>query len=103
MLSECFIAFQIVKILIFNKADLSIANKDGWTAFHVAARAGSLDVLKELYKSNPNSVSTVSSNGRTPVHTAALAGHVEVVQFILNECGQEVKYFIIFLLNNFSI
>jgi ankyrin repeat protein len=75
---------------MLNHANLTIFNKDGWTSFHIASRAGNLDVLKEFHKSNPNLFLTVSANGRTPLHTAALAGHLEAVKFIINQCRQEV-------------
>ena len=75
---------KVVKILIEGQADLDLVNKDGWNAFHLAAREGDVDIMKFLLEKSPNCHKTVSKNGRTPLHSAALAGDRECLQYLLS-------------------
>jgi ankyrin repeat protein len=46
-------------------ADLNIANKDGWTAFHIAARTGDLQLLAYLADTSPTTWNTCSRNNNS--------------------------------------
>ena len=59
-----------VKLIIAAGADLSLVNKDGWTAFHLAVRTGDLRLVEFLLQAEPGCWQTASKNGRTPLHTA---------------------------------
>ncbi|KAM7489366.1 hypothetical protein LguiB_026850 [Lonicera macranthoides] len=61
----------------------SIAANNGYDSFHVAAKQGHLEVLKELLNSFPNLVMTTDSSNSTALHTAAANGHIDVVDLLL--------------------
>ncbi|KAJ8527591.1 hypothetical protein K7X08_015042 [Anisodus acutangulus] len=61
----------------------SILANNGYDAFHVAAKQGHLEVLKELLHSFPNLVMTTDSSNSTALHTAAAQGHLDVVNLLL--------------------
>ncbi|XP_037068546.1 ankyrin repeat domain-containing protein 16-like [Pollicipes pollicipes] len=50
-----------------------LANKDGWTAAQLAARAGHLAVLERLLAAEPRLLDSRSRTGRTLLHTAGEA------------------------------
>ena len=47
-------SLRIVRLLLSKEADVNLRNKDGWTAFHIAARAGSVEILELLLAQDPN-------------------------------------------------
>ncbi|KAJ0034320.1 hypothetical protein Pint_26376 [Pistacia integerrima] len=57
--------------------------RNGYDPFHVAAKQGHLDVLKELLSVFPNLVMTTDLSCTTALHTAAAQGHIDVVDFLL--------------------
>ncbi|GKU92311.1 hypothetical protein SLEP1_g6056 [Rubroshorea leprosula] len=61
----------------------SISARNGYDAFHIAARQGHVDVLKELLHVFPNLVMTTDLSCTTALHTAAAQGHIEVVNLLL--------------------
>ncbi|KAL7176706.1 hypothetical protein ACSBR2_030117 [Camellia fascicularis] len=61
----------------------SIAAKNGYDPFHIAAKQGHLEVLKELLHSFPNLVMTTDSSNSTALHTAAAQGHIDIVNLLL--------------------
>ncbi|KAL3322562.1 hypothetical protein AABB24_039922 [Solanum stoloniferum] len=61
----------------------SILANNGFDAFHIAAKQGHLEVLKELLHSFPNLVMTTDSANSTALHTAAAQGHLDVVNLLL--------------------
>lgn len=67
-------------------ADWRFRNRDGWTAFHLAARAGSMESARILLASSGNDalemVTCCSNNGRTPFQSACLSGELECAQLI---------------------
>lgn len=80
----------LITILLENRADPLLVNKDGWSSFHVACREGNVQVLEHLLKVNGKLWDTVSKNGRTPLHTAALHGRQDVACFLIKCCGYSV-------------
>ncbi|KAE8686717.1 hypothetical protein F3Y22_tig00111029pilonHSYRG00018 [Hibiscus syriacus] len=61
----------------------SITARNGYDPFHVAAKQGHVEVLKELLGTFPNSVMTTDLSCTTALHTAAAQGHIEVVNLLL--------------------
>ncbi|KAA8532176.1 hypothetical protein F0562_006682 [Nyssa sinensis] len=61
----------------------SIAAKNGYDPFHIAAKQGHLELLKELLNSFPNLVMTTDPSNSTALHTAAAQGHIDVVNLLL--------------------
>lgn len=62
-----------------------LANKDGWTAAQLAARAGHLAVLQLLLTAEPRLTERRSRTGRTLLHTAAFAGRESVAACLLSD------------------
>ncbi|PON50584.1 Transmembrane protein [Trema orientale] len=61
----------------------SIAARNGYDPFHIAARQGHLDVLKQLLQVFPNLAMTTDLSNSTALHTAATQGHIDVVNLLL--------------------
>ncbi|KAK8518071.1 hypothetical protein V6N13_027560 [Hibiscus sabdariffa] len=62
-----------------------IKARNGYDAFHIAAKQGDLEVLKILMEANVDLSMTSDSYNTTALHTAASQGHAEVVSFLLEE------------------
>ncbi|XP_046736406.1 nuclear factor NF-kappa-B p110 subunit isoform X2 [Diprion similis] len=73
--------------------NISIETRDdaGWTAFHLAAEAGSLHAVKSLVKAGVDVNSTDMSYGRTALHIAVEGGHKEIVEFLLKKTNIDVN------------
>ncbi|KAL6971855.1 hypothetical protein U1Q18_031540 [Sarracenia purpurea var. burkii] len=61
----------------------SVPAKNGYDSFHIAAKHGHLEVLKELLCYFPNLVMTTDSSNSTALHTSAAQGHIDVVNLLL--------------------
>ncbi|XVE62111.1 hypothetical protein DITRI_Ditri06bG0093000 [Diplodiscus trichospermus] len=61
----------------------SITARNGYDPFHVAAKQGHVEVLKELLATFPNSAMTTDLSCTTALHTAAAQGHIDVVNLLL--------------------
>ncbi|XP_073062932.1 ankyrin repeat-containing protein At5g02620-like [Primulina eburnea] len=83
--SECDYV-DLVKELIkyYDVGSAAIKAKNGYDAFHIAAKIGGLEVLKVLIDAIPQLLATVDQSNATALHTAAAQGHVEVVKFLLD-------------------
>ncbi|KZV35065.1 ankyrin repeat-containing protein [Dorcoceras hygrometricum] len=77
---------DLVKELIkyHDVGSAAIKAKNGFDAFHIAAKIGGLEILKVLIDAIPQLLATVDQSNATPLHTAAAQGHVEVVKFLLD-------------------
>ncbi|KAI9154308.1 hypothetical protein LWI28_024177 [Acer negundo] len=64
-------------------------SRNGFDAFHIAAKQGNLEVLKVLMDAIPELSMTCDSSNTTALHTAASQGHIDVVNFLL-ENGSSV-------------
>jgi len=73
-----------VSALLEAGADVTLRNKDGWTAFHVCVRTGDMDMVTYILTKDEKAWDTSSNNKRTPLHTAALAGHCSLVSLLLS-------------------
>ncbi|KAH9624380.1 hypothetical protein KSS87_011891 [Heliosperma pusillum] len=61
----------------------SIKAKNGYDAFHIAAKQGDLEILKVLMDVHPDLSMTYDTSNTTALQTAATQGHTEVVNFLL--------------------
>ncbi|KFK42901.1 hypothetical protein AALP_AA1G053200 [Arabis alpina] len=61
----------------------SIAARNGFDPFHIAAKQGHLEALKQLLDTFPNLAMTTDSSCTTALHTAATQGHIDVVNLLL--------------------
>ncbi|KAL6204649.1 hypothetical protein ACLB2K_021916 [Fragaria x ananassa] len=76
-------------IQYYDLADAGIKARNGFDAFHIAAKQGDLDVLTILMDAHPELTMTVDLSNTTALHTAANQGHVDVVKFLL-EAGSSL-------------
>nr|VDD08415.1 unnamed protein product [Brassica rapa] len=66
-----------------NLETASIAARNGFDPFHVAAKQGHLETLKKLLETFPNLAMTTDLLCTTALHTAATQGHIDVVNLLL--------------------
>ncbi|KAJ9188942.1 hypothetical protein P3X46_000291 [Hevea brasiliensis] len=71
-------------IKYYDLAGAGIKARNGFDAFHIAAKQGDLDMLAILMEAHPELAMTVDSSNTTALHTAATQGHIEIVNFLLN-------------------
>ncbi|XP_061348973.1 ankyrin repeat-containing protein At5g02620 [Gastrolobium bilobum] len=76
-------------IQYYDLADAGIKARNGFDAFHIAAKQGDLDILKILMEAHPELSMTVDPSNTTALHTAATQGHIEIVKFLL-EAGSSL-------------
>merc|ERR1712226_34390 len=74
---------QIFILLIENGADINLANKDGWSCLHLAARNGSFEIVNRLVNMSTELCRFVTTNGRTALHCAALHNKLQICAFFL--------------------
>ncbi|XP_028783230.1 ankyrin repeat-containing protein At5g02620 [Neltuma alba] len=68
--------------------DISMASvkaRNGFDAFHIAAKNGFLEILMVLKEAIPELSMTVDLSNTTALHTAAAQGHIEIVNFLLEK------------------
>ncbi|GLT43296.1 hypothetical protein SLA2020_172580 [Shorea laevis] len=73
----------------YDLADAEIKARNGFDAFHIAAKQGDLDILRVLLEVHPELAMTVDLSNTTALHTAATQGHIEIVNFLL-EAGSSL-------------
>ncbi|KAL0740679.1 hypothetical protein Bca4012_082192 [Brassica carinata] len=76
-----FVVEEMLKHMSLETA--SIAARNGFDPFHVAAKQGHLEVLKKLLETFPNLAMTTDLSCTTALHTAATQGHIDVVNLLL--------------------
>lgn len=76
---------DVVKVLVeyYDLVTASIKARNGFDAFHIAAKQGDLEILKVLLEALPDLSMTTDTSNTTALHTAATQGHIEVVNFLL--------------------
>ncbi|CAO2840009.1 unnamed protein product [Amaranthus hypochondriacus] len=75
-------------IKYYDPVSASIRAKNGYDAFHVAAKQGDLETLKVLMEAHPDLSMTYDTSNTTALQTAATQGHTDVVNFLLESgCG----------------
>ena len=66
-----------------NSIDISSKSNKGTTLVHIAARHGSLDVLKVLVETDRSLIRTLDYKGATPLHACAYYGNVACLRYLL--------------------
>lgn len=69
--------------MLGQQADVNTKGLDQWTALHLAAKAGHVEIVKELLAQEGIEMEACSSMKRTAVHVAAEFDHVEIVKLLL--------------------
>jgi len=80
-----------VKLMVRQRANTDIANRNGCTVAHWAASGGDLSVCRYLFEIAKVDFSTPNDGGNTPLTHAVAFGHGEVVQWLRNtfECSSD--------------
>ena len=76
---------DVVKLLVRNRADPTVANRNGCTVAHWAASGGNLQVCKYLHDIVKVNFSTQNYAGNTPLSHAVAYGRADVVQWLRND------------------
>ena len=74
----------ILKLLLDAGGSTAATTKQGFTAVHLSAFAGSIELLRELKIYNAD-LDCIARNGLTPIHLAAQTGAHGVVKYLLEE------------------
>ncbi|XWS66984.1 hypothetical protein CRYUN_Cryun05aG0247500 [Craigia yunnanensis] len=84
--AECGYADLVKEMMKYYDIVLAgVRARNGYDAFHIAAKQGDLEVLKILMEANLDLSMTFDSYNTTALHTAASQGHTEVVNFLLEK------------------
>ncbi len=75
--------YDLVKLLLRNKADVNMKNGDGNTALHLACIEGSPEAVKLLLDYGAD-IEAKNNNGFTPLIAASFAGRVNVAMALLD-------------------
>ena len=76
---------KLVKLFLENGTSslAYVKNKEGLSAFHIAAKEGNVLVMKEFITACPDIYELLDNTGRTALHVAAERGQQEAVSFFL--------------------
>ncbi|XP_021891558.1 ankyrin repeat-containing protein At5g02620 [Carica papaya] len=84
--AECGYGDLVKEMMKYYDASLAgIKARNGYDAFHIAAKQGDLKLLKIFIEADLELSVTFDSTNTTALHTAASQGHVEVVNFLLDK------------------
>lgn len=78
-------SFDIVKLLVRQRADSLVQNRNGCTVAHWAASGGSLDVCKYLHDTIGLDFSPENYAGNTPLSHAVAYGRTEIIKWLRDE------------------
>uniref|UniRef100_A0A914VJA8 RING-type domain-containing protein n=1 Tax=Plectus sambesii TaxID=2011161 RepID=A0A914VJA8_9BILA len=85
---------QYASLLLDRDAKVLIADKSGFTSFHLAAKVGNLRLLKLMLNKHKRAVNAKKEkDGWTALHIAAVNGHYEIVQELTktDRCSTSIK------------
>ncbi|XP_058793085.1 nuclear factor NF-kappa-B p100 subunit-like isoform X2 [Phymastichus coffea] len=74
-----------------NKICLDAHTESGWSALHLAAKAGSLYAVKALHEAGADVNSKDMSYGRTALHIAVDSNHFHIVNYLLTKTNINVN------------
>eukprot|EP00540_Astrosyne_radiata_P020550 CAMPEP_0116858562 /NCGR_PEP_ID=MMETSP0418-20121206/21255_1 /TAXON_ID=1158023 /ORGANISM="Astrosyne radiata, Strain 13vi08-1A" /LENGTH=332 /DNA_ID=CAMNT_0004492525 /DNA_START=14 /DNA_END=1012 /DNA_ORIENTATION=+ len=76
---------EVVKMMIRNRADPFVANRNGCTVAHWGAAGGNLPLCKYLAETVGVDFTAPNHGGNTPLTHAVADGRVEIVEWLSNE------------------
>lgn len=82
--------YKMVELLAAKGALVNFKNKDGWTAAHLLAREGNINIFNLLRNQYGLNITTKTNNGRTILHIAALHGHINFLEVINTNTPEEL-------------
>jgi ankyrin repeat protein len=78
-------SLDVCKLLVRNRADTAVANRNGCTVAHWAASGGNLEVCKYLYRAMKVDFTASNYAGNTPLSHAVAYGRADVVEWLRTE------------------
>ena len=78
-------SLEVCKLLVRNRADTSVANRNRCTVAHWAASGGNLEVCKYLHDVMKVDFTANNFAGNTPLSHAVAYGRADVVEWLRNE------------------
>lgn len=72
------------------RADLNLSDSDGWTALHIAARNGDIDICRLLLSRPTIDVNVKNKWKSTPLMIAAGSGNLDIVELLLRHPRTQV-------------
>lgn len=86
---ETEVALALLKNIVGDESVLTVVNKRGNTALHLAAAMGNEVVCQEMAKRNPNLITVRNLKGETPLFLAALHGKQKVFLCFHSLCKEK--------------
>ena len=81
---------EIAQYLLAQKASVKIVDERGRTALYLAAREGSLAIVKMLVEGHHADINAKNNHGEAALHVAARNGFTDVIAFLI-ECGAPIN------------
>ena len=81
----------VVQALLAGGIEVNTQNNYGWTALHMAANQGRLEIVQALLATPGIQVNTPDNEGWMPLHRAAHQGHLAAVQALIAAPGIQVN------------
>lgn len=81
---------KIIQNLIDKGVDFDVQDKNGNTAYHIAAQKGRASVVKLLLSEGDIDENPTNNDGNEPIHEAAKYDHATVIKIILDNDSDEV-------------
>jgi ankyrin repeat protein len=78
-------SLDVVKLLVRNRADPYVSNRNGCTVAHWAASGGNLECCRYLHETIGVDFSQPNNGGNTPLTHAVAFGRADVVEWLRNE------------------
>ena len=72
-----------MRLLLEYEADVSITDRDGWSALHFAAQNGHTELISILLQGNAQ-MDAQTKYGRTPLHCACASRNLSTVEALLS-------------------
>ena len=72
------------------RADVNLSDSDGWTALHIAARNGNIDICRLLLSRPAIDVNVKNKWKSTPLMIAAGSGNLDIVELLLRHPRTQV-------------
>ena len=74
---------EVLKILLFHKADLTIQDALEKQPLHYAAENGYKDVIMTILEKKYDNINKIDKNGKTPLHYVTGNGHIKCLELLL--------------------
>lgn len=84
--------FDVIDMLVKNKADVNYQGKDGITAIFLSVRNNKKDIVKFLCSNGANPNVSIEAKNTRPLHVASQKGYTDIVNILLeNKAEPDVE------------